>query len=364
MNAHQPRPRWDERLAKRGGVLEFLRLPALLFSALARLRGWLYDRGLLPVARVELPIISVGNLTVGGTGKTPMVALIARELAQRGRRVGLLSRGYKSGSANENDEARVLAELLPDVPHVQDADRVRGAHELARRGVDAIVLDDGFQHRRLGRDLDVVLVDATRPWGLPGEPPLAALLPRGFLREPRAALRRADLIVLTHVEALPADQVERLASTLREHAPGCPLVRARHQPVGLRVHDVNLGGVGERLEEGLAYLDGREVALVSGIGNPTAFEETVRGLGARVIRHHVFPDHHAYTRADLEHAASHPIVTTAKDAVKLLPLGCPCIVVDVELALDDATPLAALLDGLPPSPVLTRRAALHEGLHG
>lgn len=366
---HERRVRWDERLARRGGALELLRAPAWLFGRIGRLRAGLYDAGWLRSAHVDVPVISVGNLTVGGTGKTPLVAYLARELARRGKRVGLLSRGYKNHGEHANDEARVLAALLPGVPHVQDPDRVRGAHDLQNRGVDVIVLDDGFQHRRLARDLDIVLIDATRPWGLPASspesPPLRALLPRGLLREPPAALARADLIVLTHVEALEAPALAVLQAELEFEAPGKPIVLASHEPVGLRVHDSNLASDGERVIEGLAYLRDREIDLVSGIGNPGAFEAMVRALGANVCSHRRFPDHHDYTLADVRDFGQRPLVTTAKDAVKLAPLGISCVVVDIDLQLGDgAAVLAAQLDALPESKHQRQRRSLHEGLHG
>ena len=171
-----------DRLARRGGAVELLWLPALLFGAAARLRGWLYDHRLLPIRQLDTPVVSIGNLSVGGTGKTPMVAHVASRLQEMGLRPGVLSRGYGRGDAEQNEEACLLERLLPGVPQVQDPDRVAGGERLQELGVDVIVLDDGFQHRRLGRDLDICLVDATRPWGLPamGHEPVRAPLPRGL----------------------------------------------------------------------------------------------------------------------------------------------------------------------------------------
>jgi tetraacyldisaccharide 4'-kinase len=154
--------RWEERLARRGGAVELLRLPAALFGAAARLRGAAYDRGLLPSARLPVPVVSVGNVTAGGTGKTPAVLALVRALERRGARTAVLARGYgrERGAASGdalNDEGRELAAALPGLLQVQDADRVRGGRRLVAAGAQAIVLDDGFQHRRLARDLDRVI---------------------------------------------------------------------------------------------------------------------------------------------------------------------------------------------------------------
>jgi tetraacyldisaccharide 4'-kinase len=365
------RERIEERLARRGGALELLRLPAALFGSAVRLRGALYDRGLLPVARLACPVVSVGNLTAGGTGKTPFVAFLARELARRGRRPGILSRGYKASGGGTNDEALELAQLLPGVPHVQDPDRVRGGETLLREhAVDVVLLDDGFQHRRLARDLDLVLVDATRPFGLPRDPRepsggdgVRALLPRGLLREHPDAARRAHAWVVTRSDQVERAELERLVAELERLAPGLPVLRAVHRP--LRLVDAR----GARRP--LSSLEGREVDLVSGIANPDAFRAQVAGLGARVRSERCFPDHHAYSAADaaelarLADGGGGPLVCTQKDAVKLVPLGLECLSLQVELALVSGAPvLEALLDALPRSQAERERAALHEGLAG
>ncbi len=370
--ARESAPRIDLRLARRGGALELLRLPAALFAGLARLRATGYERGWLASTRVEAPVVSVGNLTAGGTGKTPCVAFLVRELQRRGWRPGVLSRGYRAPRAADgrtvegtderaNDEARWLAAALPGVERVQDPDRVAGAQRLIERGADAIVLDDGFQHRRLARDLDLVLVDATRPWGLPPPPgggaPVRACLPRGLLREPPAALARADALVLTRADQTDARTLEALAGELAACAPGRPILRAAHRAARLADPD----GVALALDE----LGGREVELLSALGNPEAFQRSVEALGARVVAHRVLPDHHAYTARDLEGAAAGRwLVTSEKDAVKLAGFRrCHVLGTEFEL-LEGAAVLAALLDGLRPGPARRARAALHEGLHG
>ncbi len=322
--------RADERLARRGGAIELLRLPSLAFAALARTRRSLYDRRLLPMARVSVPVVSIGNVTTGGTGKTPFCAFVVRELQRRGFSPGILSRGYGAERGESNDEAKLLASWLPKTPHVQGKDRVSGARELIRGGANAIVLDDGFQHRRLERDLDIVLVDATRPFGLAGVDgarPVVALLPRGLLREPPSSLRRADAIVITRTESLDRGSVDAVESEILRLAPGRPIVRAELRANGW----LDEKGVRHRL----ASLAGREVDAVSALGNPEAFETSVRSTGAIVRDRRVFPDHHRYTRADLAGlpAAGRVLATSGKDAVKLAPLGVRFFALDVQFEI-------------------------------
>lgn len=343
--AHSPRgPTPAERLARRGGAIEFLRGPAALFRAAVVARRAAYDLGLAPATPLDVPVVSIGNLTAGGTGKTPASVWLVGELRRRAFRPGILSRGYGAAEGESNDEARLLARLLPDVPHVADPNRVRGGEALVARGVDVVVLDDGFQHRRLARDLDLVLVDATRPWGLPavdGAEPVCALLPRGLLREPRTSLARADAIVVTRSDQIDASALARLEADLGTFAAGRPFARAVHAPRAL---------VDERgVETAPASLAGVEIDVASALGNPAAFESTLRGLGALVREHRVFPDHHRYVREDLDGlGVARPLVVSGKDAVKLAPLGVPHRYLDVEFRIaNGASPLAALLDTLP-----------------
>lgn len=380
----------EDLLDRRGGPVELLRLPALLFGAVAEARRALYDRGLLPSARLDLPIVCVGNLIAGGTGKTPLVVELARRLVAAGRRPGILSRGYGKGSGGaDSDEARLVAELLPDLPRVAMPDRVEGARRLAEDGADLVLMDDGLQHRRLARDLDLVLVDATRPWGLARGP--RAFLPRGLMREGPQALRRAGAVVLTRADQVPSEALEELELELGAWAPGVPRLVTRHAPQRLAplVEDdagpegagsAAPGAGGPRPEGGvLQELRGREVLALSAIGNPAAFARTLSDLGARVVEERRLPDHHAYTAADLAALPAGPgaplVVTTAKDAVKLAPLsqratsGAPqaadvrVLYMELEVTRGGDV-LDALLAALPPGAAARQRAALHEGLHG
>jgi tetraacyldisaccharide 4'-kinase len=281
------------------------------YAAAVRLRNLAYDRGWRRPRRAAVPVISVGNLTVGGSGKTPFVEHVAAHYRRRGLRVAVLSRGY-GGAGGPNDEARVLEANLPDVPHLQGADRAA----LARTAVEeleseVLVLDDGFQHRRLARDLDVVLIDATDPWGG------GRLLPRGLLREPPSSLRRAGLVALTRCDQAPPDDLARLRRDAGRLAPGAPVVETVHEPAEL----VNSEGEAAPVES----LRGRPVAAFCGLGNPAAFRRTLAACGADVRAWDEYPDHHPYTRADVAgldaRARGLPpdgfALTTQKDLVKV-----------------------------------------------
>ncbi|MGB2998493.1 MAG: tetraacyldisaccharide 4'-kinase [Phycisphaerae bacterium] len=300
-----------------------------LGAALARFGLWLmaglYHAGLflrnlrfrLPgaVRRIGRPVISVGNLTVGGTGKTPMAAYLARLAAKMGGRPLVISRGYASAAGEANEETRELARLCPDIPCVQNQDRWQAIHDwMWRNPCDIAILDDGFQHRRLARDLDIVLVDASLPFGY------GHVLPRGLLREPPSALRRADLVVITRAELVEADALAALKEDLaRRTRPGVPILVAEHRPQELIALDGS--------SQNLSRLRGQDVAAACGIGNPDAFRRTLEALDARVALWETYPDHYPYTVEEIERLlrAAHSaglkmLVTSGKDYVKWKPL--------------------------------------------
>jgi len=267
------------------------------------------------VRRAPCPVLSVGNLTVGGTGKTPMVAYLAGLLAGAGYRPLIASRGYGAEAGGVNEEAAELALRCPGVPHVQDADRLRAIRSRADADdCDVAILDDGFQHRRLARDLDIVLLDGLCPFGY------GRLLPRGLLREPPSALRRADLVVITRADLVDPAALARLKTEAARCArPGTPVLTADHRPAGIRFAD--------DARSAPDWLDGRSVAAACGIGNPAALRRTLEGLGACVVRFDAFRDHHAYTATELgrlrdaaRDAGAAALVTTGKDFVKWRPL--------------------------------------------
>lgn len=275
------------------------------------LRNVLYDRRWKRIHTAVVPVVSVGNLSLGGTGKTPCVEWVARFYRQREWQVAILSRGYGADNGR-NDEAMVLEDNLPDVPHLQNPDRVAAAETAVEElESELLILDDGFQHRRLHRDIDLVLIDATRP------PTRDFWFPRGTLREPVSSLKRASAFILTRCDQAPAADVEALRAWLQSRWPQTPIATTEHRPLALI-------GTGEA-EQPPAWLAGKTVAAFCGIGHPAAFQATLEGLGATLVAWRCFPDHHRYTRADVEDltrwAAALPpntvIITTQKDWVKL-----------------------------------------------
>jgi tetraacyldisaccharide 4'-kinase len=286
---------------------------ALPYAAAVTLRNAAYDRGVAATRRAAVPVVCVGNLTLGGTGKTPLVAWVAGRCTARGRRPAIVSRGYGVARGQTSDEAAELALVLPGVPHVADRDRGAAAAVAVARGADVIVLDDGFQHRRLARDLDIVAVDATDPFGC------GHIFPRGLLREPLAGLRRAHAVVLTRSDAVDRDRRRAIMAALAGVCRGGgPTVwaEAAHAPRRLRT------AAGEHLP--LDSLRGRRVAAFCGIGNPAAFRLALESLGADPVDFATYPDHHAYSVGDTAALASRAtaaradlVVTTLKDLVKI-----------------------------------------------
>jgi tetraacyldisaccharide 4'-kinase len=276
---------------------------------------------------VGLPVVSVGNVTCGGTGKTPLVSMVVKELLARGRVPVVLSRGYAAEADGQNDEARLLEREHHGVLHLQGKDRVALARHAADAQLgDVLVLDDGFQYQALARDLNVCAIDATNPFGH------GAVLPRGLLREPLTGLYRARPVVVTRAELVTPAVLDAVrAGVLRwnEHAR-IVVTEMRYT----RLADVRGTTVGAPSE-----LAGRSVVLASGIGNPPAFARAVRLCGARVLHHEARSDHHAWTAAELAPLArvarervADLVLTTSKDAVKLERLAWP----------DDAPPLRVL----------------------
>lgn len=275
-----------------------------LFRAATMARNALYSSGLIRAHPLALPSISVGNLTVGGTGKTPVAQWIAMELASRGARPAILLRGYG------NDEALVHRALNPAVIVVENADRIAGAVEAKRRGADVVVLDDGFQHRRAARSADIVLIsaDASGDSQLP--------LPAGPWRESLGAVRRADLVIVTCKAVSDADATA-LANRIGEVAANTPVVIARLSGEALTDwHTQRVSSLGD--------FRGRGALVVSGVGNPVALERQISSFGVRVTPAR-FADHHDYTPGEMQALLTRipcdgVAICTLKDAVKLGPL--------------------------------------------
>jgi tetraacyldisaccharide 4'-kinase len=291
---------------------------SVLYGAAAHLRARAYQTGILRQRRLDGVVISVGNLTVGGTGKTPLVQWIAERLRGERKRVGILTRGYRGVPSNSNDgsegsgpstsdEVQLLRVLLgPQVSFGVGANRFEKGQELARQGVSWFILDDGFQHLQLARDVDIVLIDATNPFGG------GHLLPAGRLREPRTALARADIVVITRSDHAPAiEAAVRRDSEAR-------VFYACMQPAPVRVLRKEYPGE----LDARAY--SKKLFVFCGIGNPAAFVSDLRNWGFNLAGEKFFRDHHRYTQQDLQEiereaqrAKADGVICTEKDVFNL-----------------------------------------------
>jgi tetraacyldisaccharide 4'-kinase len=303
-----------------------LTAPEVAYRALSGYVRWSYLSGRKARARLPCPVISVGNIVSGGTGKTPMAQWLTRRLAERGARVAVVLRGY-GGSQSEvggvvsdgervlmtvdesGDEAQLHARTLQSVPVLIGRDRAAAGERAVREfGAAVVVLDDGFQTWRLQRDLDLLLIDATNPFGN------GHLLPCGVLREPVRAVARADVVVLTKTDAVDEETLKRLETRLRQWLREDALIaRARHKPTCF----INCGG--EPLP--LSHLRGAKVCALSALADNSSFLRTLKGLGLVIEVASSFSDHHRYAQRDWQaaHASGLPVVTTEKDWVKLDP---------------------------------------------
>lgn len=324
----------------------FLQILSWLFSGIVQLRLWLYQNRILHDQPLGCLVVVVGNLTVGGTGKTPVVETFARALHERGRKVAILSRGYKSKSAplwtritnaftqkaeppprvvsdgtrvllnseEAGDEPYMLARNLPGVIVLVDKNRVKsGAYAIKKFGCDTLVLDDGFQYLPLKGRLNLLLVDKTNPFGN------GHLLPRGVLREPIKHLKRASYVFLTKSNGHRDADLEAL---IKEHNPHADIIECAHRPRYLQRFGVAPTTPGAR--ESLAFLKGRRVMAFSGIATPESFEKFLRDLGALIVARERFLDHYRYADDDFENLfrlareqGAECLVTTEKDAVRI-----------------------------------------------
>jgi tetraacyldisaccharide 4'-kinase len=300
-----------------------------LYGLVITVYRMMYDAGWLREVSLPVPVISIGNLTVGGTGKTGLALSLAKLLQKNGVQPALLNYGYRAShdkgpavvsdgerlllNAEEaGDEAVLLGKSLPGVPVLIGKRRVEsGALALQQFSPDALILDDGFQYWRLARDLDLVLINATEPWGY------NALLPRGLLREHPATLKRASAIILTHASRVTPERLRALKADIKRLAPQAPIFEANYAPQRLK----SLGSEGTI---GLEAIKQARIGVLTALGSPADFEQSVAQLAPQEIVPYRYPDHHHYRVEEIQqtlHDAAERgldfLVTTAKDAVKL-----------------------------------------------
>lgn len=328
---------------------------SVLYGGVTALRTAAYEKGLVKTTRLPVPVISIGNITVGGTGKTPLVEWVSRFIASNGRKVCILTRGYgRTTAANRivvsdgsqvfadveqsGDEPLWLAETLKGVAAVIcDSDRVAaGQWAISNLGVDVFVLDDGFQHLQLARDLNILAIDATDPWGG------GRMLPHGRLRESRRGVSRADCVIITRAEQGP--DTAALKRELRELLGNQPVFTSQMQTHRIERLTLPQGDLRNAVPQ--------PVLAFCAIGNPVSFFDLVRREGLAVTQARAFPDHYKYKREDIRalsqdarNQAAASLITTAKDAVKLrdFDFDLPCYVLDIEISIDEQDKMQELI---------------------
>ncbi|RME87474.1 MAG: tetraacyldisaccharide 4'-kinase [Planctomycetota bacterium] len=294
------------------------------------IRNFGYDHGWKKVHSLKIPIISVGNLTTGGSGKTPFVEFLCRYLLEKGHQPVILSRGYKSLSEGKNDEALVLEQNLKEVPHLCDPDRIRIAKQAIKEyQPTCLVLDDGFQHRRIHRDLDILLVDGLCPFGY------GYLLPRGLLREYLQSMKRAHLICITRVNQIPSSSLLSLRKEIRRWTSAPILETAINADHILKLEGHAL------LEIESDYWKTKKALAFCGLGNPASFQKTLQKLGVDIVEFCSFSDHYHYQEKDIHKLASLArskgasfLITTQKDGVKIHNSPMPLLVVPIRFSLE------------------------------
>ncbi|MFH1369837.1 MAG: tetraacyldisaccharide 4'-kinase [Planctomycetota bacterium] len=301
-----------------------LKVPAVFYGMGVALRNWLFDKGpaksyavtfagLKTTDRTQatVPVISVGNITVGGTGKTPMVIWLSNFLREKNINCAILTRGYKAAKGGHSDEPAMLIKNCPGTAVVVNPDRLAGALEAVKRHrAQVLIIDDGFQHRRLHRDIDIVTIDATLPFGY------NRVLPAGLLREPVSSLKRAHAAILTRCDSVSKDDLTKLTETIGRINPKLVVAQTIHAPVCVRTNDKD--------EIPLAKLKGKKVFAFCGIANPDAFLSTISRLKANLAGSKIYDDHHEYTARDFSEicreaaqSGAEMILTTEKDYNKI-----------------------------------------------
>ncbi len=302
----------------------FLGAAAKLYAVIIALRNLAYSKGWLKAYIAGVPVISIGNITTGGTGKTPLVIWLCKFLQQKQFRCAILTRGYKTHTqirgtsdkrrATKIDEPAILAESCPQAKIIVNPDRIAAARQAVERfGANVLIMDDGFQHRRLARDLDIVTIDATSPLGY------GKMLPAGLLREPVVALKRADAVVITRCNQVGENELDELEKKLRLLNSDMTIARSMHRPVYAKSTD------GRKIK--IDELKDKRILAFCGIANPDAFFNTVNELGCDIVGSKIYDDHYQYTDgclADIYEQAANSkadfVLTTQKDWTKIAPL--------------------------------------------
>jgi tetraacyldisaccharide 4'-kinase len=312
------------------GITGILLMPlSLLYETIVTLWIFLYAFGIKKVSNAEgVKVISIGNITLGGTGKTPIAIKLARDLSEKGKKTAITNRGYLRESTEAvqvvsngkeilarypeaADEALLCAEKLSGIPVISSPKRIDGIKTAKEKfGVEVVILDDGFSHLAVARDLNLLVVDAQNPFGN------GWIFPAGPLREPLGSLARADAVIVTRSNMLNDDELSRLREKLGKLSRGKPIFHADIVP-----GKIIPPGAGDPLAAG-AFLDGKSVCLLSGIGSPEQFDKSVTELGGTVVKHFVFGDHHRFTETELDEAIKTAgdgavVITTEKDFVRL-----------------------------------------------
>ena len=263
-----------------------LRAASGIYSIIIWARNLAYDKKFLKINISGVPVICVGNITVGGTGKTPLVIWVCKLLAKKDIRYAILTRGYKTKKGKLSDEPAILAKNCPQAKVVVNPNRTMGAEKaISKLAATALVLDDGFQHRGLARDIDIVTIDAMCPFGYD------KILPAGLLREPAKNLKRADAVVITRSNQCNQDQMHSLEKKISTFNPDMIITKAMHSPICAKL----IGGNQISLEE----LKDKNIFAFCGIGNPDAFLNTIIELGGNLVGSEIYNDHHHYTNDDI-----------------------------------------------------------------
>ncbi len=291
-----------------------LSILAKIYTVVIRLRNFLYSKKVFKAHQVNATVISIGNITTGGTGKTPLVIWLYKLIQKKALPCAILTRGYKTKKDKFSDEPAILAKSCPKAKVIVNADRVAGATEAVDKfGAKAIIMDDGLQHRRLKRNLDIVTIDGTEPFGYD------KMLPAGLLREPVTALVRADAAVITRCNQTTQVELEQLEKKLRSVNPNIVIAKTTHSPVYAKTVD--------QQEIALEELKDKKIFAFCGIGNPGAFLNTLKGLGLKLLGWNIYNDHYRYTTDDIiaiyeqaRQAGAELILSTQKDWTKTVLL--------------------------------------------